>query len=408
MTTKASDFDFVIIGGGIIGLSVARALKHRDRSHTIRIVEKESSIAQHASGRNSGVLHAGFYYTADSFKARFAVDGNRMMKQYCIDHCLPVNSCGKLVVAADTHDISVLKELQKRGEKNGAEVHLISLKDAEKIEPNIQSVETCLWSPNSATVDPKQVCEKVADEIQSMGVSLQTGTTYVSPSDGGIATDKGTINARHVINCAGLFADRVGRDFGFSRNYKVLPFKGLYLKYTENTTDVSTNIYPVPHPKNPFLGVHFTKTVSGAVKIGPTAVPALWRENYGSLSRFSLKDFFEIAGIQAKLALTNSFGFRDLALEEVKKYRKQYMVSLAVQLVKHIARDGFTEYGQPGIRAQLIDVRTDQLVQDFVIEGDRKSTHILNAVSPAFTCAFSFAEYIVEQVCAKVAGKNFP
>ena len=155
-----------------------------------------------------------------------------------------------------------------------------------------------------------------------------------------------------------------------------------------------TNIYPVPNLRNPFLGVHFTKTAAGEIKLGPTAIPAFWRENYERLANFSLDEFVEICLQEARLFAANNFGFRDLALEEMRMYRKSYMVGLASRMVRHIDPDGFTEHTLPGIRAQLLDTGTRQLAQDFVVEGDRRSIHVLNAVSPAFTCAFPFAEYV--------------
>lgn len=176
----------------------------------------------------------------------------------------------------------------------------------------------------------------------------------------------------------------------------MMPFKGLYLKYTKNTTDIKMNIYPVPNLKNPFLGVHYTKTVTGDIKIGPTAIPAFWRENYHGLSKFDLNEFATTVNYQSRLFLTNSFKFRELAFEEMRKYNKAYFVSLATAMVQHIDPKGFTTWTKPGIRAQLLDKTNLSLVQDFVVEADKNSVHILNAVSPAFTCAFVFADFIVE------------
>jgi len=169
------------------------------------------------------------------------------------------------------------------------------------------------------------------------------------------------------------------------------------LKYTKNKTDVRMHIYPVPNLKNPFLGVHFTKTVDGGIKIGPTAIPALWRENYDLRTGFQPAEMARVLFYESKLFLTNAFGFRDLALEETRKYDKKYFIGLAAQMVQNIDPKGFTEFTPPGIRAQLLDKETLSLVQDFVVEGDSVSTHVLNAVSPAFTCAFPFSKYIVDQ-----------
>ena len=177
----------------------------------------------------------------------------------------------------------------------------------------------------------------------------------------------------------------------------MIPFKGLYLEYVKNKTDIRTNIYPVPNLRNPFLGVHFTKTVTGKIKIGPTATPAFWRENYAGLGRFNLSELCSVVGYEAKLLILNSFNFRDLAAEEIRKYFRKYFIRLAAELVCDIDPKGFGNFTRPGIRAQLLDRKTLTLVQDFVIEGDQSSTHILNAISPAFTCAFPFAEFVVKK-----------
>ena len=177
----------------------------------------------------------------------------------------------------------------------------------------------------------------------------------------------------------------------------MIPFKGLYLKYTKNTTDVKVNIYPVPNLKNPFLGVHFTKTVHGEIKIGPTAIPALWRENYHLNSNFNAREMSEVLFYESKLLFTNAFGFRALAFEEMQKYMRSHFIALAQKMVQDIDPNGFTAFTKPGIRAQLLDKKSLSLVQDFVIQGDNKSTHVLNAVSPAFTCAWPIAKHIVTQ-----------
>ena len=222
-------------------------------------------------------------------------------------------------------------------------------------------------------------------------------TAALAANGGEIRTDQGVLSARRVINCAGLYADKIASWFGFGRRYTIIPFKGLYLKYKKNKTDIVTNIYRVPNLNNPFLGVHFTKAFDGTIKIGPTAIPALWRENYRGLSRMNLMELIPIVVQEARLFASNSFGFRDLAFEEVRRYRRSYFIKQARLLVRQIDEDGFGEYSSPGIRAQLLDRQTSKLVMDFVVEGDKRSVHILNAVSPGFTCAFSFADYVIDK-----------
>ena len=397
-------YDYLIIGSGIIGMAVAFEIKRENPSARILVIDKEEAESAHASGRNSGVLHAGFYYTAESLKAQFTVAGNRAMKQYCCQHGIPVNLCGKLVVAQDEKELEQLYELERRGKRNGVKVEIVDEYKASEIEPNVRTFKKALYSPDTASVDPRLVCAALRKDLAAQGVEFSFGTKYLgraAASGSGnvvlLRTTRGDFAAGKVINCAGLYADKIANDFGFGKQYTIIPFKGIYWKYTKNKTDVLTNIYPVPNLRNPFLGVHFTKTAAGEIKLGPTAIPAFWRENYERLANFSLDEFVEICLQEARLFAANNFGFRDLALEEMRMYRKSYMVGLASHMVRHIDPDGFTEHTLPGIRAQLLDTGTRQLAQDFVVEGDRRSIHVLNAVSPAFTCAFPFALYLIEE-----------
>ncbi len=389
-------YDYIIVGSGIMGLTIAHTLK-QNRNPKILIVEKESDVAHHASGRNSGVLHAGFYYTADSLKAKFTVAGNKAMKAYCRQKNLPMNECGKLVVAQDEGELNQLYELEKRGLRNGSNVKIVDEKEAQSLEPNVRTFKKALYSPDTTTIDPKKVCQSLKEDLLNKETDFLFNTIYlgkINPTNG-IRTNQGDFEAIKVINCAGLYADKVADDFGFGQQYTMIPFKGLYLKYTKNKTDVKMHIYPVPNLKNPFLGVHFTKTVYGDIKIGPTAIPALWRENY-DYQNFSFSEFCEILFHESKLFCSNAFGFRQLAQDEIKKYNKDHFIALAQKMVQQIDPQGFTEFTQPGIRAQLLNKRTSLLVQDFVVEGDKNSIHLLNAVSPAFTCSFPFAEFVIK------------
>ncbi|WP_127578850.1 L-2-hydroxyglutarate oxidase [Paenibacillus koleovorans] len=398
--TNVATYDYVIVGAGIIGLTISRELKLRDPDTRIAVLEKEPMPAYHASGRNSGVLHAGFYYTANSLKARFTRDGNRMLRDYCEKYGLDMNRCGKLIVAADEEELRGLEELKRRGDTNGVELHWVDEVEAMAIDPNAKTFRKALYSPTTVTVDPQQVCETLWRENERNGVHFYLDTPFVDFVDGHVHACGGELTLRcgYLINAAGLYADKIAQALGFGRSYTIIPFKGLYLKYAKNKTDIRTNIYPVPNLGNPFLGVHFTKTVDGGIKIGPTAIPALWRENYKGFSRFRLSEFLTILFYEAKLVLTNSFGFRRLAIEEMKKYFRSNFIRLSQKLARGVDPEGFGEFGRPGIRAQLLHKDTLELVQDFVIEGDHRSMHVLNAVSPAFTCSMPFARYVVDEV----------
>lgn len=379
-----------------MGLSLARNILNARSNASLLILDKEEHEAEHASGRNSGVLHAGFYYTADSLKAKFTVDGNQAMQDYCRENNLPLNNCGKLVVCQNEEELKTLRELEIRGNKNGSRIRLISEEEAVEIEPNVNTYKMALHSPDTTTIDPKAICLCLKNELMNNGVEFSFSTQYLKRADQTIETNKGAFTGRVIVNAGGLYADKIANDFGFGENYTMMPFKGVYLKYERNL-DLSTNIYPVPNLMNPFLGVHFTKTVTGEIKIGPTAMTTLARENYHGFSGFKWGECFEILYYVINMYLRNTNHFRKLADEEWKKRQKHYLVKQALKLVNNLDPKSFTSFTKPGIRAQLINRKTFELVQDFVVEGDDKSIHILNAVSPAFTCAFPFAEFITKK-----------
>jgi (S)-2-hydroxyglutarate dehydrogenase len=390
--------DYLIIGAGIIGLAIARDLRMRFPDAEIVVIEKEPDVAYHSSGRNSGVLHAGFYYSADSLKAKFTRDGNMQMKEYCRQNNLKLNECQKVVVTQNESELDALYELDKRGKRNGVDVSIITEEELKAIDSNAKTFKYALFSPNTATVDPTEVNMAVKNELKSKGVKFIFGDGYKrrEGSDGVMTKSGLVINAGKIINAAGLYADKIARDFNFSKDYTIIPFKGIYLKYTKKDKPIKTNIYPVPNLKNPFLGVHYTITVDGTIKIGPTSIPAFWRENYKGSANFKAKELANILGWESRLFLTNAFGFRNLAFEEVRKYNKSFFVNLAAKLVHHIDKSGFTEWSKPGIRAQLMNKKTMELVQDFVVEGNGSTIHVLNAVSPAFTSSFPFAKWVVD------------
>jgi len=268
----------------------------------------------------------------------------------------------------------------------------------------VKSFRHALYSPTTATVDPSEVTHAIKNELRAKGIALYFGEGYQSRLEGNsIKTTLGnSFSATKIINAAGLYADRVAGDFGFSEKYTIIPFKGVYLKYHGSELPVRTNVYPVPNLKNPWLGVHFTVTVDGTVKIGPTSTPAFWRENYQGFDRFRLGEMASILSWEASLFLRNSFNFRSIALDEIKKYNRSYFAGLAQELVHKIDVKGFNEWGKPGIRAQLLNIETRELVMDFVVEGDADSIHVLNAVSPAFTCCFPFAAWVVDHHVLKL------
>jgi L-2-hydroxyglutarate oxidase LhgO len=390
--------DFLVIGGGIIGINMALHLKRRYPEADICVVEKEPSLGLHGSGRNSGVLHAGFYYTANSLKARFTRDGNAALKAYIRERKLPLNECGKLVVAKNDAEVPVLDELLKRGQTNGVELEMLSEREALEIEPRVKTREKALWSPSTATGDPVAVLESFRKDAEAAGIRFFFSEPFVKCEGNRIWTRSMEFDAGYVVNAAGLYADRVAHRFGFGKEYAILPFKGLYLKSNEPAGSFKTNIYPVPNLKNPFLGVHVTVTSNGQHKIGPTAIPAFWREQYKGLENFRLGELLEAMGLGSQLMIRADFDFRRLAAEELRKYHRAHLVRLSQALAAGLELSTLKHWGPSGIRAQLLNLKTKSLEMDFVFEGDGRSFHVLNAVSPGWTCSIPFTEYMVEEM----------
>ena len=395
--------DFLIIGGGVIGLSIARVLKKRFSDSRVTLIEKEKGLGFHGSGRNSGVLHAGFYYSSDSLKAKFTRTGNQRLTEYCESRGLKINKCGKLVVAKNEEELQRFNELLERGKKNGVPLQCLTEVEAREIEPRVKTFEKALYSPSTATIDPLEVIMAMQKDAEDEGVDIHLGTGYLQAQGNRVSTSSGSYEARMVINAGGLYADKIAMDFGFSRKYRILPFKGLYLNSDEPPGSLRTNIYPVPDLRNPFLGTHFTVTVAGKTKIGPTALPALWREQYQGMKNLCWSEVLEILARQCGLFISSNFNFKALACEEIRKRSRPHLVALASSLAEGVELNNYRTWGKPGIRAQLINIEERKLEMDFVIEGDQDSIHVLNAVSPAFTCALPFAEYVCDQVARHVS-----
>lgn len=390
--------DFLIAGGGIIGVSVARELRRRFSDASVTLLEKEPECGRHASGRNSGVIHAGFYYSADSLKAKFTREGNRALTAFCEEEGIDLNRCGKLVVAQSAADLPQLDELLRRAEANGVPLQPVSEGEARKIEPRVKTHERALFSPTTSTTDPGEVMAKTVACARREGVKLETGRTMIRKNARRIETPKEVYEAKYFINAAGLYADKLALQYGFSKKYRILPFKGLYLYSDEPAGAFRTNIYPVPDLRNPFLGVHFTLIADGRAKIGPTAIPAFWREQYRGLEGFKMGEAAEILWREMGLFISSGFDFARLAGEELRKYSKRHLVSLAAKLAEGVDVSQYSRWGKTGIRAQLLNIETRRLEMDFVVEGDESSFHILNAVSPAWTCSTPFAKYVCDRI----------
>ena len=391
--------DLVVIGGGVVGLALADAWLARHPSDSVVVYDKEDHLAAHASGRNSGVLHAGFYYAPDSLKARLTRDGNRMLKQFCRERGVALRETGKVVVTTDASQLPALMTLLDRGRANGVELELIDDRGLAELEPLARTVESALWSPNTAVASPAGVVEALAGRVRERGGRVVLGNAVTGAGPGWVMSVlEGRVAAGHVINAAGLYADTVAHWFGFGTDYRMLPFKGLYWYGNWEPGRLRRHVYPVPDPRNPFLGVHLTVTVDGRAKIGPTAIPALWREDYGGTAGLRGNEVWDVVRSYPKFLTSKHHDVPGLLRAELPKYSRSYLVQQAAALVPSVRPSDFTERGKPGVRAQLLHVPSGKLEMDFVVEGDERSTHMLNAVSPAWTSSLAVAEYVVDRI----------
>lgn len=395
--------DYCVIGGGIMGVSLAREIAHRAPTATITVLDKESGLGQHASGRNSGVLHAGFYYAPDSLKARLTARGNHLLRTFCASKQVAVRACGKVVVATDPGQLPALDQLVARGRANGVRLEVVDELGLRDLEPLARTVDRAIWSPDTAVADPGAVMAALREDLEAAGVQVRTGTRVTGARDGAVTTDRGRIEAGHIVNAAGLYADVVGDWFGFCDDYVMLPFKGLYWYGGPGAPRLQHHVYPVPDPRNPFLGVHFTVTVDGGVKVGPTAIPVLWREAYSGFGRFDRSEALSIVRAYPGFLRSDHHDVPALIRSEVPKYSRRYLVKQARRLVPSAQPGDFPVKGKPGIRAQLMNRGTGALEMDFVVRGDRSSTHVLNAVSPAWTSSLAFAEHVVDDMHDRAA-----
>jgi len=388
--------EVVICGAGIIGLTIARELV-KSGVKNILIIDKEPAVGFHASGRNSGVLHAGIYYDPGTLKARMCLEGNLRMQAFCEEHNLPLFKSGKVIVTRNEAELDTLDELERRATANGGSVQMIDEKQLAEIEPNAKTVDRALYSPLTSVVDPKAILKKLKEELESTGkVQFLFSTRFTGSGHNIIRTNNGSIGFNLFINAAGAYSDKVAHSFGVGENYRLLPFKGIYRVLKKPAADkIRGSIYPVPNIKNPFLGVHFTRSVHGDVYVGPTAIPALGRENYGILKGTDL-EFPAILLRDLEMFIENE-KFRGVALEEPRKYLFKYFYRDAEKLVRHLAPNDLAPSTKAGIRPQLIDIKNHDMVMDFIIEEKANTVHILNSISPAFTSSMYFAKLVVNK-----------
>jgi L-2-hydroxyglutarate oxidase LhgO len=390
-------FDIVVIGGGIVGLSTAMHATHLFPKLRLLLVEKEDSVARHQSGHNSGVIHSGVYYKPGSLKAKLCVEGAAAMVEFCRQHNLPHEICGKVIVATDEAEIPRLNVLFERGQANGLSgLRMLQQKEVREIEPHCSALRGLLV-PSTGITDYAAVARKYAEIVATQGGTVSTGTEVRKVVRGDqemiVETTRGAFGARGVINCAGLQSDRVSRMAGQEPEVMIVPFRGEYYDLVpEREHLVRTLIYPVPDPKFPFLGVHFTRRIQGGVDAGPNAVLALKREGY-KRTDFSLHDFAGTMTYPGFWRMAKKY-WRDGASEYYRSLSKAAFVKALQRLVPEIVSSDLAADGS-GVRAQA--VRPDgSLVDDFQFVLSNKMLHVWNVPSPAATASLSIGQYIVE------------
>ncbi len=390
--------DVAVIGGGIVGLALADAWLAAHPGSSVVVFDKEEHLAAHASGRNSGVLHAGFYYAPDSLKAQLTRRGNQMLRAFCAERGVTVRETGKVVVTTSPEQLPQLDDLYARGQANDVPLEMVDEAGLRDIELLARTHERALWSPSTAVANPAAVVEALGDRVRERGGEIRLGAPITAAGPGWVRTQAESIGVGHIINAAGLYADRVAHWFGVGEDYRMLPFKGLYWYADWAPGRLQRHVYPVPDPRNPFLGVHLTVTVDGRAKVGPTAIPSLWREDYGGVRGLNASELAGIARLYPRFLRSPHHDVPGLVRSEVPKYSRRYLVGQARALVPSVSAQDFRERGRVGVRAQLLHVPSGKLEMDFVVRPGERSTHVLNAVSPAWTSSLAMAEWIVERI----------
>jgi (S)-2-hydroxyglutarate dehydrogenase len=388
-------YDVIVVGAGILGLATTLALKRRKPDANILVLDKEPQVATHQTGHNSGVIHSGIYYKPGSLKAQLCVAGARRMKEYCAQHEIIVERIGKVIVATEERELATLNTLYERAGANGVEgVTRIGPEQLRELEPHAAGL-AALHSPETAIVDYKQVSRAMREDAEDVGVTFQMSSAVSGVKTSGegvhVQTTQGEVDAKYLVNCAGLYSDTVARMMGEAPGLQIVPFRGEYYILTPDRHGLVRGlIYPVPDPRFPFLGVHFTRTVHGEVEAGPNAVLAFAREGYtmAKVNPGELAGTLTYGGFW-KMAVK----YWQMGLDEFRRsLSKAEFVHSLQRLVPDIREEDVVR-GGAGVRAQAIDDH-GALVDDFRLVETARALHVLNAPSPAATASLAIGEYI--------------
>lgn len=394
----------VVVGGGIVGLAVARALQELDPGRSTVLVEKEPEVARHQTGHNSGVIHSGLYYTPGSLKARLVLQGARDLQTFCTGHGIPFDISGKLVVATREHDLIKLDNLLERGRQNSVPVRRASLDEVAEREPALR-VLGALVVESTGRVDYRMVAAALANEVLARGGTIRCGEPVLSVTtvsgEVRVHTDKDVITAHRVAVCAGLHSDRLARASGIDPGVRILPFRGEYSELVPRRADLVRGlVYPVPDPELPFLGVHLTRGLDGVVHVGPNAVPALAREGY-SWRAFSARDMAETLGYGGTWHLARKYG-RVGAHEVTRSLFGRSMLREAREMLPELTA-GDLRPSMSGVRAQAV-ANDGHLIDDFLFRRSGDVLHVLNAPSPAATACLPIGARIAQELLTPTGG----
>jgi (S)-2-hydroxyglutarate dehydrogenase len=387
-----------VIGGGIVGLAAAYALKQADSRAEVTIIDKEKQWGMHQTGHNSGVIHSGIYYQPGSYKARFARLGGEMLINFCRQYDIPFEQCGKVIVATNERELLLLKNLYHRGLKNDLDLELIDQDRLREFEPHVSGIEA-IYVKETGIVDYSKVCETMASLLKDAGAELLLNTEVERIVEGSlkvdVITNRGVRTFDLAVNCAGLHSDRIARASGIDTDLKIVPFRGEYYKLRpEKRYLVKNLVYPVPNPQFPFLGVHLTRMINGEVEVGPNAVIGFKREGYKKTD-FDAKDVLDIFSFKGFWKLAFKY-WREGIGEMVRSYSKKAFLKDLQRLLPEVEIDDLIPT-TAGVRAQAL--RADgTLVDDFYIINTKRTVHVLNAPSPAATACLPIGEEIARRV----------
>ena len=390
-------YDFVVIGGGIVGASTALSLVTMYPEKRTILIEKEKSFASHQTGHNSGVIHAGVYYQPGSLKAKFCREGLEETINFCDLHNIPYENCGKLLVATSEVELARMNVLFERCKQNNIEVELIDHEQLQKIEPNINGIGAILVKSTSI-VNYQSVTKKMIEQYEALGGEYLLDTEVVNLTENSdaieIITNNETLKSRYLISCAGLMADRIAKMLNLEINFRIVPFRGEYYKLSEkHNTLVKHLIYPIPDPELPFLGIHLTKMIDGSVTVGPNAVLGFKREGYGKIN-FSPRDILEMLSFKGFYKVIRSHFKSGITEMLNSKYKRGYLKQVN-KYSPSIKLKDLQPY-PAGIRAQAV-LDDGTLVHDFLFVESERSIHVCNAPSPAATSAMPIGKYISEK-----------